>query len=239
MGRGGHARHRGAARATPAGAGLGGAGLGGAAAVRPLGIGLIGTGFMGKAHALAYRNARAVLGGVPQVALALLCDTPADRAVAMADQFGFERATDDWQVLVRDPAVDVVCITAPNRLHRDMALAALAAGKHVHCEKPLALTLADAEAMAAAAESAARRDGVRTAVGYNYVQNPAFRHACRLVEDGAIGRLVHFRGFVDEDYAACPGPGARRRRRRVSARLAISAAISSASPGASPGRSRA
>jgi predicted dehydrogenase len=84
-----------------------------------------------------------------------------------------------------------------------MALAALAAGKHVHCEKPLALTLAEAEAMAAAAERAARH-GVRTAVGYNYLHNPAFGHACRLVADGTIGRIVHFRGWVDEDYAADP-----------------------------------
>lgn len=171
--------------------------------MRPLGIGLIGTGFMGKAHALAYRNARAVLGGLPPVTLALLCDTPRDKARAMADQFGFARATEDWRALVADPEVDIVCITTPNRLHHEMALAALAAGKHVHCEKPLALTLAEAGEMAAAAERAAR-GAVRTAVGYNYLHNPAFGHACRLVAEGAIGRIVHFRGWVDEDYAADP-----------------------------------
>ena len=118
----------------------------------------------------------------------------------MARQFGFARATDDWRALVADPEVDVVSITTPNRLHREMALAAIAAGKHVWCEKPLALTLAEAEEMAAAAEAA----GVTTMVGYNYVRNPAFTHARRLVEDGAIGRVVHFRGFVDEDYQADP-----------------------------------
>ena len=98
------------------------------------------------------------------------------------------------------PAVGVVSITTPNRLHREMALAAVAAGKHVWCEKPMALTLAEAEEMAAAAEAA----GVVTLVGYNYVRNPAFRHAQRLVAEGAIGRVVHFRGFVDEDYQADP-----------------------------------
>lgn len=165
-----------------------------------LGIGLIGTGFMGKCHALAYRQAGAVFGDLPPVRLEVLCDTPAGRAEAMAAQFGFARASDDWRAVVSDPGVDVVCITTPNKLHAEMALAAIAAGKHVHCEKPLALTLADAEAMA----SAARAAGVRTMVGYNYTHNPAFTHAVRLVASGAIGRVVHFRGWVDEDYQADP-----------------------------------
>jgi predicted dehydrogenase len=165
-----------------------------------IGIGLIGTGFMGKCHAHAYRNARAVLGDLPEVRLELLCDVPGDKAAALADQFGFARSTDDWRSLVTDPALDIVCITTPNRLHHDMARAAIAAGKHVHCEKPLALTLADAEAMAAAAAAA----GVKTMVGYNYVHNPAFTHARRLIEAGEIGRIVHVRGWVDEDYQADP-----------------------------------
>lgn len=168
-----------------------------------LGVGLIGTGFMGKCHALAWRNVRAVMGDVPPVRLELLCDTPADRAAAFADQFGFARASADWRAVVTDPAVDVVSITAPNHLHREMALAALAAGKHVWCEKPMALTLADAAEMAAAAQQAAAA-GVRTQVGYNYVANPAFTHAQRLIGEGAIGRILHVRGWVDEDYQADP-----------------------------------
>ena len=116
----------------------------------------------------------------------------------MADQFGFAAATSDWRAVIADPAVDLVSITTPNALHRDMALAAIAAGKAVHCEKPLALTLADAQTMAKAAEAA----GVATLVGYNYVHNPAFTHACRLIAEGVIGKPVHFRGWVDEDYQA-------------------------------------
>ncbi|MEO0760804.1 MAG: Gfo/Idh/MocA family oxidoreductase, partial [Pseudomonadota bacterium] len=81
-----------------------------------------------------------------------------------------------------------------------MALAAIAAGKHVHCEKPLALTLGEAAEM----EAAARAAGVRTIVGYNYVHNPAVAHARALIADGRIGRPVHFRGVVDEDYQADP-----------------------------------
>ncbi|MDP2739183.1 MAG: Gfo/Idh/MocA family oxidoreductase [Pseudorhodobacter sp.] len=167
-----------------------------------VGVGLIGTGFMGKTHALAWRNVRAVLGqaigAVAAPELAMLCDTPLARAEAHAAQFGFARATDDWRALVADPAVQVVSITTPNQLHHDMALAALVAGKHVWCEKPMALTLAQAQAMAVAARAA----GVVTLVGYNYLRNPAYRHAQRLIAAGAIGRVVQFRGWVDEDYQA-------------------------------------
>ncbi len=172
--------------------------------MQTLGIGLIGTGFMGKTHALAYGAVRAVMGDVPVPRLELLCDTPLERAEQMAAQFGFGRATDDWRALIADPAVDLVSITTPNHLHREMALAALAAGKHVYCEKPMSLTLSEATEMARAAETAAREAGVKTMVGYNYIKNPAFTHAQRLIGDGAIGRIVHFRGWVDEDYQADP-----------------------------------
>ncbi|THD83510.1 Gfo/Idh/MocA family oxidoreductase [Aliigemmobacter aestuarii] len=165
-----------------------------------IGVGLIGTGFMGKAHALAYRTVRAVMGDVPGVRLEVLADTPAEKAAEMGAQFGFARATADWRDLVADPRVQVVSITTPNGMHSEMALAALAAGKHVWCEKPMALSLEGARAM----EAAARASGLKTQLGYNYTANPAFAHACRLVADGAIGRVVHVRGWVDEDYQADP-----------------------------------
>jgi predicted dehydrogenase len=161
-----------------------------------IGIGLIGTGFMGKAHALAFRTVHAVFGDVPVPRLRVLCDLPADRAERFRAQFGFERATDDWRTVVADPAVDVVSITTPNGLHAAMALAALAAGKAVYCEKPMAVTLADARAMAAADRAG------RTLVGYNYLHNPAVAHAKHLIDAGAVGRVAHFRGVVDEDYMA-------------------------------------
>ncbi|KJZ22083.1 Gfo/Idh/MocA family protein [Tritonibacter mobilis] len=165
-----------------------------------LGLGLIGTGFMGKAHALAYGSAAAVFGDLAPVRLAQLCDTPAQKARDLAAQFGFAAATDDWRALIANPEVDIVSITTPNVLHKEMALAAIAAGKHVHCEKPLALTLEDAQEM----EAAARAAGVRTKVGYNYIHNPAVTHARALIAEGMIGKPVHFRGWVDEDYQADP-----------------------------------
>jgi predicted dehydrogenase len=168
-----------------------------------LSVGLIGTGFMGKTHALAWRNVKAVMGGVMGAVasprLEMLCDTP-DRAAPMADQFGFARATSDWQALCADPRVDVVSITTPNGLHHPMALEALRHGKHVWLEKPMALTLAQAEEMT----EAAARAGVVTMVGYNYLSNPAFTHAQRLIAEGVIGRVFQFRGWVDEDYQADP-----------------------------------
>ncbi len=169
--------------------------------MQELGIGLIGAGFMGKAHALAYGSVRAVFGDVPKPRLETLCSTPMDDAVKMAAQFGFARATHDWKSLVNDPRVDVVSITTPNNLHHEMALAAIAAGKHVYCEKPMALTLGQAAEMAKAAASA----DVKTIVGYNYIKNPAFIHAQRLIREGVIGEIIHFRGWVDEDYQADPG----------------------------------
>ena len=169
-----------------------------------IGIGLIGSGFMGKCHALAFRAVEAVFPHVPRPRLAVLADSTLEKAQASARQFGFARATDDWRNLVEDPGVDVVSVTTPNALHHEMSMAAIAAGKHVYCEKPLGVTLRQAEEMAAAAE----RAGVRTLVGYNYLKNPAALHAKALIAGGSIGRIIHFRGIFDEDYMADPNqPG--------------------------------
>ena len=165
-----------------------------------IGVGLIGTGFMGKCHTLAYRSVRAVLDTSLSPRLVSVCDRRADVAERHAAQGGFEKATDDWRAVVEDPDVDIVSITTPNKLHCEMALAALEAGKHVHCEKPLGLTLEEAERMAAAAAKA----GGKTIVGYSYLCNPLYQHARTLVGSGAIGRPLFFRGVFDEDFLADP-----------------------------------
>jgi predicted dehydrogenase len=167
---------------------------------RPLGIALIGTGFMGKCHAMAWRNVSAVFGGAHH-RLEVLSDVTEDSAAAFARQFGFARATARWEDAVNNPKVDIVSITAPNGMHRPMAEAALKAGKHVWLEKPMALTLADAEAMAA---SAAAHPGQSTMLGYNYLRSPAFQAALNMVHGGAIGTPLAFRGVYDEDYSADP-----------------------------------
>ncbi len=166
-----------------------------------IGVGLIGTGFMGKCHAMAYGAVKAVFGDVPFVDRVSLCDVDAADATKCASEFGFAKSTTNWRNLLNDPAIHLISITSPNGLHREMAIAALEAGKHVWCEKPMALKLADAEAMAAAATKA---KGQATALGYGYLRNPVLQFARKLIAEGAIGEVFDFRGSVDEDYMADP-----------------------------------
>ncbi len=168
--------------------------------MREIGVGLIGTGYMGKCHALAWTGVRAVFGDTPVVRRVALCEVDAEFARARADEFGFETATADWRALVADPAVDVVSITTPNALHAPMAIAALAAGKHVWCEKPMAPRLIDGVAMAAAA----RRSGRVAILGYNYIQSPAIRYIAKLLSENAIGAVNHFRLEMVVDFMADP-----------------------------------
>lgn len=168
--------------------------------MQSVGVGLIGTGFMGKCHALAWGAVRAVFGDMPPVRLELLCDVDETAARARAEEFGFARWTTDWRDVMRAPGVDVVSITAPNSLHRPMVEEAARNGKAIWCEKPLALTLEDGEAMVHAVKAA----GVVSLIGYNYLRNPAIVHARKLISDGAIGEVIQFRGACDEDYMADP-----------------------------------
>ncbi|HET8726772.1 MAG TPA: Gfo/Idh/MocA family oxidoreductase [Alphaproteobacteria bacterium] len=165
-----------------------------------IGVGLIGTGYMGKCHALAWRNVSAVFGDGPDIRLVHLAEVTDELASARAAEFGFARSGADWRALVADPEVDVVSITTPNQVHAEMAVAALEAGKHVWCEKPMATSLEDAERMAAAARSPGRV----AVLGYNYVQNPMVRQIGRLLEAGAIGSVNHVRIEMDEDFMADP-----------------------------------
>lgn len=166
-----------------------------------IGVGLIGTGFMGKCHAMAYGAVKAVYGDVPIVDRVMLCDVDAAHTKKCATEWGFAKATTNWRELLDDPAIQLISITSPNGMHREMAVAALETGKHVWCEKPMALTLADAEAMTAAA---AKAKGQATALGYGYLRNPALQFARKLIAEGAIGEVFDFRGSVDEDYMADP-----------------------------------
>ena len=161
-----------------------------------LGVGLIGSGFMGKTHALGFANAARVFSLPVAVECAVLADIDAEQAARAAAALGFARSTGDWRRLVTDAAVDIVDITTPNVLHKDIALAAITAGKHVYCEKPLAPTVDEAREMTLAAEAA----GVTTAVGFNYLKNPLFKFARKLIATGEIGEIRAFSGIHAEDY---------------------------------------
>jgi len=163
-------------------------------------IGLIGAGFMGRAHTIAYREVGAVFDLPAAPVLELIAEIDARTATAAARKLGFRRATADWRQLVQDPAVDLVDITTPTAAHREIAIAALAAGKHVYCEKPLALTAAEARGLAARAA----KTGVVTMVGFNYLKNPIQALARDIISSGEIGDIIDFRGIHAEDYMISP-----------------------------------
>lgn len=165
-----------------------------------LGVGLIGTGFMGRAHALAFHNARTTFDLPVNLKLVALADADAVRAEQCARSWGFDHSHADWQQLINDPAVNLVAITTPNHLHFPMAMAALEAGKAVYCEKPLAVSLEQAREM----HSAARKAGVVTRVGYNYQHNPILGLARQMIESGELGQIVSFQGEFSEDFMGDP-----------------------------------
>ncbi|MBP0483080.1 Gfo/Idh/MocA family protein [Sagittula salina] len=163
---------------------------------RELRIGLIGSGFMGKAHVFGYATAVKVFDLPARITLHTVADISAEAANRAARALGFAHATDDWRVMVTNPEIDVINITAPNALHKDMALAAIAAGKHVYCEKPLAPTAAEALEMTQAAEAAR----LKTQVGFNYLCNPMLQLARDMIEAGELGEIRGYRGLHAEDF---------------------------------------
>ena len=168
--------------------------------MRNIGIGIVGTGFMGRAHALAYRAVAGVFPDVMRPVFETVCDIEPRAAEQAAAQFQFARWETRWQALVADPKVEIVSIATPDSTHREIALAAIAAGKHVHCEKPLAPTLETAGEMMQAAEAS----GVITQVGFNYIKNPLLRLAREMIAAGEIGEVTGFRGVHAEDYMSDP-----------------------------------
>ena len=171
---------------------------------RKLGIGVVGLGWMGRVHTASYR--RLVehfpeLGVEPRLVIA--SDLAASRR-AHAELLGFEATTADWRAVVEHPEVEAVSVTTPNAMHREVALAAIAAGKHVWVEKPVGRGLDDTLAVAEAAE----RAGVVSGVGFCYRFAPAVQHAKRLIDAGEIGDVNHYRGTFLADYANRPDAAA-------------------------------
>lgn len=161
-------------------------------------IGLIGTGFMGKAHVFGFASVQKVFDLPYRLELHTVADVTQAAAERAAADFGFARASGDWRSLIADPEIDVIDVAAPNALHREMALAAIAAGKHVYCEKPLAPRAAEAREMAQAAQA----KGVKTQVGFNYLCNPMLRLARAMIAAGELGEIRGYRGLHAEDYMA-------------------------------------
>ncbi len=175
-------------------------------------LGLIGSGFMGRTHALAAHSVGLVFPQYGAPTCEILADTDAAQAADQAAALGFRRSTGDWRELVADAQVDIVDICTPNHLHYPMAKAALEHGKHVYCEKPLALSVDESRELAALAKDR----GCVTLVGFNYAKNPIITMAGNLIAQGALGRIHHVRGTHIEDYLADPKrPGGWRTRQAL------------------------
>ena len=166
---------------------------------RPLRVGMIGYAFMGAVHAHAWRTAHRffTLPMIPELTVLAGRDEAAVRAAA--ERLGFASVETDWHRVIERDDIDLVDICAPGNMHHEIAIAALNAGKHVLCEKPLANTVVEAEEMTAAAAEAAGH-GVYAMCGYTYRRTPALALAKQLIDEGRIGTIRHVRAQYLQDW---------------------------------------
>jgi predicted dehydrogenase len=169
----------------------------------PLRVAMIGHGFMGAAHSQGWRVAPRFFDLPSAIEMSVVVGRRADAAAAAADRWGWAASATDWREVIARDDIDLVDIVTPGDSHAEIAIAALEAGKHVLCEKPLANTVDEAEAMAAAAEKAFAR-GVVAMVGFTYRRVPAVGLAKQLVAAGKIGRIQQVRAAYLQDWLADP-----------------------------------
>lgn len=168
-----------------------------------LGIGMVGHSFMGAAHSHAWRTAPRFFDLPMQISMAAVAGRDAARTAEAAERLGWQSSESDWRRLIERDDIDLVDICTPGDSHAEIAIAALDAGKHVLCEKPLANSVAEAEQMVAAAERAGSA-GVRAMVGFTYRRVPAVQFARQLVAEGRIGSIRHVRVQYLQDWLADP-----------------------------------
>ena len=168
-----------------------------------LGVGMVGYAFMGAAHSQAWRTVGRVFDLPLDVRMAVLCGRNREAAAAAAAKLGWDSVETDWKAMLARDDVHLIDICTPGSSHADIATAALEAGKHVLCEKPLANTVPEARAMVEAARSAAAA-GVRAMVGFNYRRVPAVTLARQYVAAGRIGTVRHVRAQYLQDWIVDP-----------------------------------
>jgi predicted dehydrogenase len=164
-------------------------------------VGMIGYAFMGAAHSQAWRTVNRVFDLPLSAHLSLVCGRTTAGVAAAAAKLGWSEYTTDWRDVIARDDIDLVDICTPGDTHAEIALAALAAGKHVLCEKPLANTVAEARAMAAAAS---KTDSVRSMCGFNYRRVPAVTLMRQMVAAGRIGDIRHVRAVYLQDWIVDP-----------------------------------
>ena len=169
-----------------------------------LSVAVIGAGMAGRSHAAAYRMAGSVFGaGLPPIRLAAIADANTALAEDGARRYGYEKALPSWEAVAEDPSIDAVSIVVGNALHRPIAEALVAAGKHVLCEKPLAGSMEDARAMV----ELEKQGKVVTAVGYCYRRSPAIAAIRDHIRNNELGELTTLHARYWCDYACDPrGP---------------------------------
>src|SRR5437773_4161218 len=175
---------------------------------KPLNLGMIGYGFMGRAHSNAYQKVNHFFDLEYKPILKAVCARDKGKAQAFADTWGYESVETDWKKLIARADIDAVDICTPNNLHKEIAIAAAAAGKMILCEKPLAMNSVEGEEMCRAVEGAK----VPNMVWYNYRRVPAVTLAKQLIDQGRLGKIFHFRAKLLQDWtisADMPQGGAR------------------------------
>jgi predicted dehydrogenase len=168
--------------------------------MKTVNVAIIGYKFMGKAHSNAWTNAAKFFDVPLQPVLKVACGRDEPGVREFARTWGWEEVATDWQEVIARPDVDIVDISTPTNLHKDIVIAAAKAGKQIFCEKPVALSYAEAKAMAEAAEQA----GVLHYLNHNYRRCPAVTFARQLIDEGKIGRIYHWRGAYLQDWIMDP-----------------------------------
>lgn len=170
--------------------------------MKELKVALIGAGFMGKAHSLAYAIAPLASELGATLVKQVLVDANPDVAATAARQLGWAESATDWRAIIERDDIDIVDICTPPQFHAEIALAAVKAGKHVFCEKPITNDPSEARAIVAAAEAA----GVVTQVGYNYRHTPAVSNAKKLLDEGKLGTPLQFRASYNQEVGFWADP---------------------------------
>lgn len=165
-----------------------------------LNVGMIGYKFMGKAHSHAYRDIPMFFPNVIKPNMKAICGRDLEGVKQAQKQFSWDSYETDWEKLIARDDIDLIDINAPSNAHKDIAIAAAKAGKHIFCEKPLALTLTDSREMLKAAEDA----GIKHMCGFNYRFVPAVQLAKKLIDEGRLGKIHHFRAWFLQDWIVDP-----------------------------------
>jgi predicted dehydrogenase len=164
---------------------------------KSLGVAMIGYAFMGKAHSQAWRNLNNIYNLPVEIKMISICGRDSEKVKEASEKFGWQEWETDWKKLIDRPDIDIIDICTPGDSHKEIAIAALNAGKHVLCEKPLANTVAEAEEML---EAVKRNPKSKNMVAFNYRRVPAISLAKNMVEEGLVGRIFHIRARYLQDW---------------------------------------